>query len=345
MPGHTSISAPILVVDDDPTTRMSLKAMLGAEGYSVTTAESAEAAIEHLQTSRFRIVVSDWEMPGMSGPELCKRVRSMEAHGYVYFILLTSHTGQDRIIEGLESGADEFLTKPYNPAEMRVRIKTAERITTLDTMDMTIFALARLAESRDPETGEHLERVRLYTQLLARSLQSSDHAGGVDDEFVQLMYATSPLHDIGKVAIPDCVLLKPGHLSDREFEIMKSHTVRGAETIMAALERFPHQRFLVLAYQITRSHHERFNGEGYPDGLAGEEIPLAARIMSIADVYDALTSKRVYKDAFAHDVAVSIIREGAGTQFDPRLVAVFELLQDQFAQIRVRYDDPVSVAA
>lgn len=336
---------PVLIVDDDLTTQIGLQGLLHDFGYDATCVGSAEEAIAAVRTKNYRIIISDWEMPGMSGPELCRSVRSMNLQGYTYFMLLSSHNDQESIIEGLESGADDFISKPYNPVELRVRMKNAERIITLDTMDMTIFAMAKLAESRDPETGEHLERVRIYARLLAEDLKECGFSHQIDDQFVRLIYATSPLHDIGKVAIPDCVLLKPGQLNDLEFEIMKTHTVTGAETIKAALDRFPNQRFLKMAHAITRSHHERYDGSGYPDGLKGDDIPLAARIMSVADVYDALTSKRVYKDAMAHHVAVQLIRESAGTQFDPKIIHSFERLESKFCEIKNNVSQSLKIAA
>lgn len=332
--------ARILVVDDDPTTRIMLDAALRSSGYEPVLAATGEEGLEHVERDNFMMIISDWDMPGMSGPELCKRVRGLDLPHYVYFILLTSHTTPERIVEGLSTGADDFIAKPYNPAELDVRIATGMRIVSLDTRDVTIFALAKLAESRDPETGAHLERVRGYARAVARDLQQHDNPDGyIDDEFVGLIYATTPLHDIGKVAIPDSVLLKPGQLTDGEFEVMKRHTIAGADTLAAALEKYPEHRFLQMAHQIARSHHERWDGSGYPDGLEGGFIPLSARIMALADVYDALVSKRVYKNAMAHEVAANIIREGSGSHFDPRLVASFDRLEQTFIEIHHSYND------
>jgi putative two-component system response regulator len=344
--GDTPLDTPtVLVVDDDPTTRITLKAVIDSFGKHVVTASSGQEALELMRTHTFSVVISDWEMPGMTGPELCRRIRSEFCTNYTYIILLTSLNASEHLVEGIEAGADDFMTKPFNPAELRVRIKSAERIEALDTMDVTIFSLAKLAESRDPETGAHLERVRQYTKMLAIELKNCSYSEEIDGEFVSLMYATSPLHDIGKVAIPDSVLLKPGQLNDLEFEIMKSHAEAGASTLMAALSRYPTQRFLQIAHDIARSHHERYDGSGYPDGLSGESIPLAARIMAVADVYDALTSKRVYKDAFSHLVAANIINEGAGSHFDPAIVLAFVRIEAEFAKIRSEYNDDIAAAA
>jgi len=208
-----------------------------------------------------------------------------------------------------------------------------------DMRNMTIFALAKLAESRDPETGQHLERVRDYVRELAEMLASQGKGGSeIDEKFVRLIYVTSPLHDVGKVGIPDHVLLKPGRLDDREFGIMKTHCATGAETLGSALERYPEAEFLQMARDIAACHHERVDGSGYPDGLAGEEIPLCGRIFAVADVYDALVSRRVYKDAFTHDVARSIVKEGRGTQFDPDVVEAFLHCEEKFVAIKDRYD-------
>ena len=202
------------------------------------------------------------------------------------------------------------------------------------TRDVTIFALAKLAESRDPDTGEHIERVCGYADVLARELATEGAlADRIDDDFIRLLTATCPLHDVGKVGIPDHILLKPGRFSDKEFAIMKTHSRRGAETLDLALKRYPEANFLHMARDIADSHHERFDGDGYPQGLTGNDIPLPARIFAIADVYDALVSKRVYKGAFTDDVASNIITEGKGTQFDPDVVDGFIRCEEKFIKI------------
>lgn len=339
---HQNIKRRVLVVDDEPTSRITLKATVEKFGYECVAVSSGEEAIEAIADRHYGMIISDWEMPGISGLDLCKSVRQANRQGYVHFILLTSNSSPDHIVKGFEAGADDFISKPFNPAELRVRMKIADRIRSLDTMGVTIFSLAKLAESRDPETGAHLDRVRMYNRVLARTMKSMGNWAEIDEEFVWLMYLTSPLHDIGKVAIPDSVLLKSGHLSDAEFDIMKSHTVAGAETLKAALDICPDAPFLNFAHDITRSHHERWDGTGYPDRLKGDDIPLCARIMAVADVYDALTSKRVYKDAMPHTVACGIIRDGIGTHFDPQIIEAFELVCDDFARIRAEFNEGTS---
>jgi len=207
-----------------------------------------------------------------------------------------------------------------------------------DVRNLAIFSLARLAEMRDTDTGSHLERVREYTRILAIHLRNQEGYGEViDDPFVELLYVTCPLHDIGKVSIPDAVLLKPGRLDDAEYEIMKSHAETGACTLERALNEFPDADFLRTARDIAGCHHERPDGTGYPHGLIGEDIPLSARIFSVVDVYDALVSKRVYKEAFSPVIAKNIIIEGLGTQFDENVVAAFIECEPAFVETYRNY--------
>lgn len=215
-----------------------------------------------------------------------------------------------------------------------------------DVRNLTIFLLARLAETRDTDTGSHLERVREYTRILATRLRKREgYIDTIDDFFVELLYITSPLHDIGKVSIPDAVLLKPGRLDDAEYEIMKTHATMGAETLDLALNEFPDADFLRMARDIAGCHHERPDGMGYPNGLVGNEIPLSARIFSVVDVYDALVSKRVYKDAFSPIVAKNIIIEGFGTQFDEDVVAAFIECEPIFVETYHRHILPTAAVA
>ncbi|MFG0306051.1 MAG: HD domain-containing phosphohydrolase [Phycisphaerales bacterium JB040] len=330
----------ILAVDDDATSRLMLRGSLEAQGYRVSTAENGLEAFDVISNEQVNLVISDWNMPEMDGVELCRAVRGLHPDHYIYFILLTSRNSKQEIVSGLEAGADDYIAKPFDPAELSTRVKVGIRTASLDTRDAAIFALAKLAESRDPETGAHLERVQNYSRLLTiRLAESGRTPQTLNAEFVRLIYSTTPLHDIGKVAIPDSILLKPGHLTDSEFEIMKSHTTVGAETLAAVLEKYPQVPYLKMAHDIALYHHERWDGSGYPHGLAGEDIPLPARIMAVADVYDALVSKRVYKNALEHNVAFSIIREGSGSHFDPDIVDAFLTLNSEVQSVRQQYDD------
>lgn len=328
----------ILIVDDDEVALIALQAALSKAGHAVQVARNGREALEIVRTGTHRLVISDWEMPSVSGLDLCRVIRSEEYSGYIYIILLTSHNTTERTIEGLKAGADEFIVKPFRAGELLARIGTAERVLALETRDVAIFAMAKLAESRDPETGAHLERVQLYSKSLAQQMALvAKFQDRIDAKYVRLIYQTSPLHDIGKVGIPDCVLLKPGRLSDREFDIMKTHTTIGAQTLEAALRKFPGVSFIQMASEIAASHHERFDGTGYPVQLAGEDIPLCARIVALADVYDALTSKRVYKNAFSHDIAKSIIIGDSGSHFDPDVVDAFLKCEHRFLAIKEHF--------
>jgi putative two-component system response regulator len=337
----------ILIADDDPMAIELLRDVLADAGHQVTSAVSGKEAVDILARDPHRLVITDWEMPEMSGIQLCRSIRSGTQEGYVYIILLTSHGTMAERITGLSAGADDFIIKPFEPAELLARVQSAERILSLETRDVAIFAMAKLAESRDPETGAHLERVMNYSRILARQLPSMGYyADQIDPDYIRAIYTTSPLHDIGKVGIPDYVLLKPGRLSDGEFDIMKKHTTIGAVTLDAAVKRFPGTRFLEMARDIALTHHERWDGGGYPNRLVGEDTPLCGRIVAVADVYDALTSKRVYKDAFSHDIARSIMIKDAGTHFDQRIVDAFLAAESAFVTIRDHFaETPQSAAA
>ena len=328
----------ILIVDDEQIARDVLATALKGMGHDVLEADNGFAAMDALRQSHCRLVISDWAMPEMDGLDLCRAIRAEELGRYVYILMLTIRSGMSCIIEGLSAGADEFMSKPFAPEELSVRLRTAERMMSLQSHEVTIFAMAKLTESRDPETGAHIERTQSYSRILAQDLADRNiFPGQIDLEFIHLIYLTSPLHDIGKVSIPDYVLLKPGRLDDGEFEIMKTHAAEGARTLNLALQQHPEARFLQMARDIATTHHERFDGQGYPAGLAGHNIPLCGRIFTVADVYDALVSRRVYKEAFSHGVARSIILQGRGTQFDPDVVDAFHRHEDEFLQIQERF--------
>lgn len=335
----------ILIVDDDEISREMLRAALVRAGHEVLVAEAAATALQLVLESRFTLVISDWEMPGMTGPELCQAIRAADLPHYVYIILLTARNRVQDVVAGLSAGADDFLSKPFDPAELAARVRSGERVLALETRDVTIFAMAKLAESRDPETGAHLDRIRRYCRVLGQQLLlQQSFAAELNSEFVRLLYLTSPLHDIGKVGIPDSVLLKPGRLTDEEFAIMKAHTTIGAETLEAAMRQYPEVQFLKMARDIALTHHERFDGKGYPHGRSGHDIPLCGRIVAVADVYDALTSKRVYKEAFTHAVTREMIFKEAGTHFDPAIVAAFATVEPRFQQIQRELMDEVAPA-
>ena len=217
----------VLIVDDDDFALNVLQYTVARMGYTAVTAHDGKEAMGILQKGEIRLVITDWDMPGMTGIDLCRAIRKEDLSGYVYIIMLTGREGAKLRMEGLCAGADDFLNKPLDPEELAVCLKTSERILSLETRDLALFAMAKLAESRDPETGAHIERVQAYTRLIARQLSQEVKACyGVDEEYIRLIYQASPLHDLGKVAIPDSVLLKPGKLTASEFAIMQTHTDR-----------------------------------------------------------------------------------------------------------------------
>ncbi|HTV47678.1 MAG TPA: HD domain-containing phosphohydrolase [Phycisphaerae bacterium] len=331
----------VLVVDGDRVALTLIRNTLTNAGYEVLITDNCEEALSIVNQGLCHLVVTDWDVDKPdSGLHLCQFIRREEFWGYVYLILLTSHNEPADRVRGLTAGADDFIGKPFDPDELVARVRSGERVLSMDTRDVAIFAMAKLAESRDPETGMHLERVQGYSRLLAQDLAWSPRfQSSVTANFIRWIYLTSPLHDIGKVAIPDYVLLKPGRLTDREFALMKTHTTLGANTIDIALRKFPDAEFLRIAREITASHHERIDGTGYPTQVRGEEIPLSGRIVAVADVYDALTSRRLYKDAFSHEIARSMIVAGGGTQFDRDVVQAFLRNEDAFQDIRDRFSE------
>lgn len=331
----------VVVADDDPIALELLRESLMSDGHQVETATDGNEAAALIENGMARVLICDWEMPGKSGPELCRHLRTRDVGRYVFTIMLTSRSGHADLVEGLRAGADDFLVKPFDPVELSVRLSVAERITSLETRDLMIFGMAKLAESRDPDTGSHLERVRLYCRVLAeRMLLTSGGSGQIDAEFVRNMYIVSPLHDIGKVGIPDAILLKAGRLTPEEYAIMKKHTEIGASTLDAALREYPGAKFLAMARDIAWSHHEKWDGSGYPRGLAGTDIPLCGRIVALADVYDALRTERVYKKALSHERTREIIVSGSGTHFDPTVIGAFLAVEDRFVSIAQSLADP-----
>lgn len=362
----------VLVVDDDEMNVVIMEEILG-DHYPLIIAHNGREAIEMAKKYRPTVILMDIMMPEVDGYEACKQIKAAEESRFTNIILVSAKASVDERLRGYEVGADDYLVKPFDEDELLAKVKIHYRlqsalkelavaraevvednvrlenvvndqaITLVDTQDLLVFALAKLAESRDPETGEHLERMRAYCQILAEELSvNGPYVNEVDDDFKRNIYRSSPLHDIGKVGIPDAILLKPGRLSNAEFEIMKHHTKIGSEALAEVGSQGKAGGFLTMAIEIARSHHERFDGTGYPDGVGGTKIPLAARITSLADVFDALTSIRVYKDEFSVEVARSMITSESGSHFDPAIVAAFEDRFEDFVITRSQLNSHVS---
>ena len=360
-----SLSKPqVLVVDDTPD-NLALMSDLLRDTCKVRVANSGERALRLLGNGPPPdLILLDIMMPGMDGYAV---IRALKANPQtrdipVLFLTAKSEVEDERI--GLELGAVDYLTKPVSHAILQARLKihlalkaqadflrdksafleaeVARRTReVLAVQDVTIHALASLAETRDNETGNHIRRTQHYVRMLAQHLSSQPRfAAKLTDNYILGLFKSAPLHDIGKVGIPDSILLKPGKLTEAEFEIMKTHTTLGRDALeRAEKELGTSVEFLSIAKEIAHSHQEKYDGSGYPQGLAGDAIPLAARLMAVADVYDALISRRVYKEPFSHEKSVEIMRLGRGTHFDPDVFDAFLVLQDAFQQIAARYAD------
>lgn len=314
----------ILIVDDIELNRRLLKAMLKTAAYRILEAARPSAAITILEQEKVDLVVVDLVMPEMSGPEFCHLLKSERRTQLIPILMTTSVQGTENEVTGIESGADEFLIKPLQPAVARTRIRAMLRnkalTDSLEEAETILFALAQSVEHRDKYTGMHCERLTTYSLALGQAL-------GLQRQEQLALYRGSYLHDIGKIGIPDGILFKRGLLTDEEWQTMRLHTIRGEEICKP-------MKTLAPVLPIIRSHHERWDGSGYPDGLVGEDIPLLARILQVADIYDALTTARPYKPAFSHQHAIEIMVEEARRGWrDPELVPLFaEVSQRSISQ-------------
>lgn len=341
----------ILVIDDEPQNIHLLLETLGPD-YAVAAATSGERGLHLARSEEARpdLILLDVLMPELNGYEVFERLRDDVRTKEIPVIFITALSEGHSEARGLTLGAVDYIAKPFEPGLVKLRIRNQlelkkyrdklesmvqEQVEEINSSHIAaIFAMSKLAESRDTDTGQHLERTQNYCRILAEQLLlRSVYANAIDEAFITSIYQASPLHDIGKVGIPDAILCKPGKLTPDEFEIMKTHALLGAETLQSVVDRFPSNEFLTMGLDIARWHHEKWDGNGYPDGIAGEQIPLAARIMAVADVYDALSSKRCYKQAIDHESCRDIICDGSGSHFDPALVEAFIAAEEQFVRI------------
>jgi putative two-component system response regulator len=340
-----------MIVDDSRSSLQLLEDMLCEQGYTVHPFPDGGQALRWAQTYPPDLILLDIIMPSMDGFEVCENLKKHEMLRDIPVIFISSRNEIKCKVKAFSMGCVDYITRPFECEEVRTRVKTHLRLRQMrielerqnhelerlveekvreitNSWIATILALAKLAESRDDDTGNHLERVQVLCKILAENLAKlPEYDGTIDRKFIDNIYHASPLHDIGKVGIPDKILLKPGKLDQEEFDMMKQHTIIGAQTLEAVQRKYQGNVFIDMGIAIARSHHERWDGRGYPDGLAGYEIPLCARIMAVADVYDALRTNRCYKQAIPHEKAVTIIREGRGTHFAPDVVDVFLVLE------------------
>jgi putative two-component system response regulator len=349
----------ILIVDDSPENLSALSRLLAKQGYRARPMPRGEQVIHVAEIDPPDLILLDIIMPGLNGYEVCRQLKKNKLLRDIPVIFISGLGGAEDKGKAFRAGGVDYVTKPFHAEEVRARVETQltmqrlrreleaqnqrlealveERVKELSDSHMaSIYALAKLAESRDDDTGKHLERVRTFCRLLALNLSShSRYKTRIDAAFAENIFGASPLHDIGKVAIPDQILVKRGKLTHEEFSIMKSHANHGAQTLEAVRQRYPHNSLLNMGIAISRHHHEKWDGSGYPEGLAGEDIPLPARIMAVADVYDALSSTRCYKLAFSHEQSSEIIMQESGSHFDPDVVGAFAELNKEFEQSRV----------
>lgn len=347
--------AKILLMDKDSIDLEVLKSILEREGYSTIPCNNAADSMNIISFEKPDLIILDWGFEDTDVYALCSEIKKFTKNN-VPVIFINASEDNHNILKAFEFGAVDYVTKPFKAPELKARVKTHLKINKLQedlqiqkrtleetvqkqvqeisaTQMATIFSLAKLAQSRD-DSGLHLERIQRYCFVLAEDLaKTSKYNKDIDEGFIKNILHASPLHDIGKVGIPDRILLKPARLSFEEFEIMKTHTLIGAETLELVNHKFGNNRFIEMGIEIARSHHERWDGKGYPHKLHGEDIPLSARIMSIADVYDALRTRKVYKTSYSKEKANAIIIEGIGTQFDPVMVASFKRVSDKFDNI------------
>jgi len=358
----------ILIVDDTPDNIMLLSRLL-KDKYNTKVATNGTLALQIAQaTPGLDLILLDVMMPGLDGYETCRRLKANPATAGIPVIFLTAKNQAEDEALGLALGAVDYITKPVSPAILFARVAT--QLTLLDArrqlqahnenleklvqdrtaqlalmQEAIILAMASLAETRDStgvQAGDgHLRRTQRYVRALAQHLRGHPRfAAELTDANIDLLYRSAPLHDIGKVGIPERILLKQGQLDREEFEVMKLHAVYGRDTIMLVEKHIGGTNgFLMFAREIAHSHQEKWDGSGYPDHLAGEQIPLSARLMAVADVYDALISRRVYKPAFTHRQALDVMRKGRGTHFDPDVLDAFFEIEDQFAAIAGEFRD------
>jgi putative two-component system response regulator len=358
----------ILVVDDEPAVRRVLNKLLRNRGYEVIEAASGQQALDVLEHCEVDTVLLDVMMPGLTGVEVCRRIRANPKIAHTPVVFVTAAADQRSRREAREAGADDFLSKPFDEVELRARVRNSVKTkihndglanesqrlkiavddrtralqqataalerarAELDRAQReTIERLTRAAEFRDDETAAHLQRMSHYSRLLARRK-------GLDDYTAELIRVASPMHDVGKIGIPDSILLKPGKLTREEFEIMKQHAEIGYRILSGS-----DSPLLELAASIARSHHEKWNGSGYPRGLTGEDIPVEGRIVAVADVFDALTSRRPYKKAWSLADAIALLQAGRGEHFDPEIVDLFLGSIDEVLEIKSRFRDDEAI--
>lgn len=351
----------VLVVDDESAVRRLVASQVTSLGYEAELASDARAAMEIVRANhdRLALVLSDVNMPGESGVELLRAIKRIDES--IQVVMVTGSQDLKTVRECVREGAYDYLLKPFDLEDLshtversvdrsrllqetrgyRLRLEQMVEVRTRElreTRDIALLTIGKLAESRDPVTGRHLDRISAYSARLSRALAQQGHPG-VHEGLVEQIEVSSALHDLGKVAVPDAILGKPGALTEEEMTIMRRHTLVGGDTLRTIIENYEGHDYLTMAMDIAYSHHERWDGEGYPQGLQKESIPLPARIVAVCDAYDAITSRRPYKEALDHQEARRRIEVDSGKHFDPEVIVAFIACADDFDAIRARLRD------
>lgn len=344
----------VLIVDDIAGNIQVFLSTLKDE-YAILVATNGEKALKlAFKEPHPDIILLDIMMPEMDGYEVCKRLKDNETTKNIPVIFVTALSESEDEARGLKLGAVDYITKPINPDLVKARVKNhlelkrhqdkLEELVEERTLELklskeaTIEAMGIVAESRDPETGGHIQRTKEYVHILTKKLAlNKKYKEILTKDVIEALYLSAPLHDIGKVSISDNILLKPGKLTEDEFNVIKTHTTIGEKTINIVKDRLGESDFLNTAKDIASSHHEKWDGSGYPYGLQGDKIPLSGRLMALADVYDALICRRTYKDPMKHSKVVEIIKQERGKHFDPDIVDVFLNSSEEFKEVAIKF--------
>ncbi|MCX7664433.1 MAG: response regulator [Gemmataceae bacterium] len=365
----------VLIVDDESMNRRVCRKSLESQSLKCSEAEDGLEALKLLTWNHFDLVLLDIDLPNLSGIEVLKQLRKDPPYPNLKIILFSGNTHGDDLARLMRLGADDYICKPFSVVQLRERVRASLQLKAaqdrsdqlnqkllamnheleqgllardsdlVEARNALVLGLAELVGQRDTETGAHLHRIKHYSTALCHEIAKNvNYQTQVDERFIQMLECCAPLHDIGKVGIPDHILQKPGQLTPEERTIMQRHTIIAAVTLQKVAKQHPFAvAFLQMATEIARHHHERFDGTGYPDRLKGEEIPLSARIVAVADVYDALRSKRIYKPAFSHEKTLQIMLEESEGHFDPYLAGAFRRCHQKFNQIFEQFRDENSV--
>jgi len=335
----------ILVVDDNLANLKNIQLQI-SDQYQVILAKSGVQALQICAQRVPDLILLDIDMPEMDGFTALKQFKDSPILSRIPVIFLTANHDIATEVRALESGAVDFISKPVEKNillhRMQLHLSLARyrhdlENTVKELEDSIVLSFSEMIESRDKSTGDHIQRARLFVNILGKELIRQGHfSTELNDQELALMARGALLHDIGKIGVSDTILLKPGRLDDQEFAVMKSHTTIGAKILQTMYERTPTQQYLKYAINIAESHHEKYDGSGYPHGLKGEEIPLCSRIMAVADVYDAVVADRIYRKAMSAQESFNLIVAGKGTHFDPLVIGAFEAIHEKIEEVACR---------